>query len=232
MIGACTQLVEQGYEAFVMRELAESLGMKLGNLQYYFKTRESLVFHVIELEAAKDVQVIESHLQAGGSPMAAFSAVVNDLVTRWRGSTGVLFSTLTALSMHNTSFRQLYIDIYSRFYAALEKLVREVNPALSDEENKNHYVPLPPLDLFDGKANVEPTLHAGFRRPTLIMKKDFAFDADDANCHHENVCDWYCKDCQAQMPQFDCIFDDFQGRVSQHLKVCYENHFLEDFLHA
>ena len=32
-----------------------------GNLQYYFKTRESLVFHVIELEAAKDVEVIESH---------------------------------------------------------------------------------------------------------------------------------------------------------------------------
>ena len=135
LIGARTQLMEHGYEAFVMRELAESLGMKLGNLQYYFKTRESLVFHVIELEAAKDVEVIESHLQAGGSPMAAFSAVVNELVTRWRGSTGVLFSTLTALSMHNTSFRQLYIDIYSRFYAALEKLVHEVNPALSDEEN-------------------------------------------------------------------------------------------------
>ena len=67
--------------------------MKLGNLQYYFKTRESLVFHVIELEAAKDVQVIESHLQAGGSPMAAFSAVVNDLVTRWREYRRTVFDT-------------------------------------------------------------------------------------------------------------------------------------------
>lgn len=117
-----------------MRELADSLGMKLGNLQYYFKTRESLVFHVIEREAAKDVEAIESHLQADGSAMEAFGAIVQDLVTRWRGSTGVLFSTLTALSMHNAGFRKLYRGIYSRFYAALEKLVREVNPALSYEE--------------------------------------------------------------------------------------------------
>ena len=31
---------------------------------------------------------------------------------------------------------------------------------------------------------------------------------------------------------FDVIWDDFQGRVSQYVKVVYENNFLEDFLQA
>ena len=44
--------------------------------------------------------------------------------------------------------------------------------------------------------------------------------------------DWFCKDCNSNLCQFDCIFDDWQGRVQQYLKVCYENHFLTDFLHA
>lgn len=134
LISARKQLVERGYEAFVMRELAESLGIKLGNLQYYFKTRESLVFHIIEAEAAKDVQAIESHLQSSDSPLDAFVSVVRDLVIRWRGSTGILFSTLTALSMHNAGFRKLYRDIYVRFYAALEEIVGELNPTLPDAE--------------------------------------------------------------------------------------------------
>ena len=34
------------------------------------------------------------------------------------------------------------------------------------------YVPLPPLDLFDGVARNEPNLHAGFRRPTIVIRKD------------------------------------------------------------
>jgi hypothetical protein len=37
--------------------------------------------------------------------------------------------------MHNAAFRELYTQIYSRFYAALKKLLHEVNPELSDEEN-------------------------------------------------------------------------------------------------
>ena len=101
------------------------------------------------------------------------------------------------------------------------------------EVKDSHYVPMPPLDLFDGKAHVEPNLHPGFRRQNLMRNKDFLMNEEDQVCQHTaNVVDWFCKDCNAFVPQFDCIFDDFQGRVSQYLKVCYENGFLEDFLHA
>lgn len=44
------------------------------------------------------------------------------------------------------------------------------------------FIPLPPLDLFDGKANLEPNLHAGFRRPTVILKKDFMVEDTGEQC--------------------------------------------------
>ena len=128
------QLVEGGYESFVMRELAGSLGIKLGNLQYYFKTREQLILQVIETEAAKDVLTIEQHKQEGKPANEAFRLIVQDLVTRWRGNSGVIFSTLGTLALHNKSFQQLYQSIYTKFYSALEGSLQEMNPGLSDDE--------------------------------------------------------------------------------------------------
>ena len=128
------QLVEHDYEAFVMRELADILGIKLGNLQYYFKTREVLIVHVMEQEAAKDVLAIQSLRQNWYAADDAFSAIVRNLVTRWRGDSGVLFSTLGTLSMHNKSYKQLYLNIYRDFYLALEGPLQEMKPNLSDDE--------------------------------------------------------------------------------------------------
>jgi AcrR family transcriptional regulator len=128
------QLVERGYEAFVMRELADNLGIKLGNLQYYFKTREALILHVIEQEAAKDILIIQSLRQNGDSAADVFRSIVRNLVTRWRSSGGVLFSTLATLAMHNKSYKQLYRTTYENFYFALAVPLREMKPSLSDDE--------------------------------------------------------------------------------------------------
>ncbi|MEM9621235.1 MAG: TetR/AcrR family transcriptional regulator [Pseudomonadota bacterium] len=128
------QLVDRGYEAFVMRDLADALHMKLGNLQYYFKTRETLILHLIEREAEADIEAIRQRQQDCTTPAATFRAIVEELVVRWRGQSGILFSTLTTLSLHNPVYRQLYRQIYATFYTALEQPVRQMNPELSAEE--------------------------------------------------------------------------------------------------
>lgn len=128
------QLIENGYEAFVMRELADMLDMKLGNLQYYFKTRDALILHVIEDEAQQDIATIEAAVEHSESPGQTFKRIVQELVIRWRGHSGVLFSTLSTLAMHNPAFKQLYQAIYQRFYAALESPLKQMNPALTEKE--------------------------------------------------------------------------------------------------
>jgi AcrR family transcriptional regulator len=128
------RLIEGGLEALVMRELAESLDIKLGNLQYYFRTRDDLILQVIETEAARDVQTITEHLNRHDAPEEAFKAVAGDLVARWRGQSGFLFQLLGSLAAHSKPFQQLYQRIYLRFYEALESPLMEMNPTLSDEE--------------------------------------------------------------------------------------------------
>lgn len=88
-------------------------------------------------------------------------------------------------------------------------------------------MPMPPLDLFDGKIT-EP--QAGLlRKPTLQQKTLLADNA----CHHaQNVANWQCGDCNGNIARFDLLFDDYQGKVGQYLQICYDNSFLEDFLHS
>lgn len=126
-------LLERGYDGLVMRELADSLGIKLGNLQYYFKTREAIALHVLGVEGAGDVDLVHEQRQRR-SPVEAFRAAIRDMMTRYRGDSGRLLLMLTALAQHNESFRQLYWDSYSNFYPAFEDLLSEMRPDLSQHE--------------------------------------------------------------------------------------------------
>ena len=127
------KLVEKGVDGFSLRELATSLDLKLSNVQYYFKTREALLLHVFEREAAADVAVIEAK-QSLGSEREAFRAIVRELVIRWRGDSGILMSTMGTISLHHKEFRGLYRSVYEVFYRALEASVRGMNNELDDDE--------------------------------------------------------------------------------------------------
>lgn len=134
LAAARARLIERGIEEFALREIAESLGIKLSNLQYYFKTRESLVFQVLDNEAARDRATIKAHQQNSKDAADTFRKIVHDLTTRWRGDSGVLFSTLGTLAIHNEDYRRLYRSIYADFYKALEVPIRSLNANLSDSE--------------------------------------------------------------------------------------------------
>ena len=131
---ARTKLIQKGIDAFSLRDVALTLGIKLGNVQYYFPSRESLVLQVLADEAAHDRALIQSHLDNSLGASAAFHAIVKDLTTRWRGESGILFSTLGTLAIHNKAFKALYRTIYAEFYVALETPLRRLNTNLSAEE--------------------------------------------------------------------------------------------------
>ena len=111
VIVARQRLIQSGIENFALREIADSLGIKLGNLQYYFQNKEALILHVLEAEAAKDRQIIDERLDQDASAQVAFRHIVSDLTSRWRGDSGILFSTLGTLAMHNKEYAALYRKI-------------------------------------------------------------------------------------------------------------------------
>ena len=134
MRAARQRLVEEGLEGFSLRELATSLELKLSNVQYYFKTKDTLMLSVFEDEAAADIELIRARQQTAKTPEHAFRNIVEDLVTRWRGDSGKLFATLNTLALHNREFRKLYRSIYGTFYEALETPLRQLNAGLPEDE--------------------------------------------------------------------------------------------------
>ena len=134
LAAARAKLIEQGIDQFALREIADALAIKLSNVQYYFKTRELLIYQVIEAEAARDRTLIRSHQDSDKTPTEVLRAIVSDLTTRWRGEGGVLCSTLGTLAIHNKDFQQLYRAIYADFYTALEVPLQSLNPKLSAQE--------------------------------------------------------------------------------------------------
>ena len=127
-------LVRKGYGNLVMREVAEVCGMKLGNLQYYFPTHDALVMAIIEAETALDVEAVENVLQKHQEPEKRLRAVVNELVTRWRGESGVVFSTLNLLVLHNKVYHAIYHEIRSVYYGFLEEVIAATSPGQTKQE--------------------------------------------------------------------------------------------------
>jgi len=129
---ARSALVAHGYGGLVMREVAAACDMKLGNVQYYFATRDALVEEVIRAEARLDLDAIEvEHLD---DPVAALHEAVAELHRNWRGERGIVFATLTALALHDETFQALRKDIYARFYARLRSILEAIDRDQSEAE--------------------------------------------------------------------------------------------------
>ncbi len=129
-------LVEHGYEGLVLRAVAARCGMQLGNLQYYFATREALLLAVIEAEGMDDRALIDQALAAPGEPAATLRNIIRELVTRWRGDSAIVYATLNLMSLTSDPFKQLYRQIYADHYASLEGAIGAAAPALTPEERR------------------------------------------------------------------------------------------------
>ncbi len=135
LVEARRLLVDDGYEAVVMRDVAARCGIKLGNLQYYFKTRDDLVFAVVEAEAQQDVEAIHAALAEDGKGQDVLDTVIFELLNRWRRKNGAaVYAVLNLMQLHNRRFAGLYKDIYNNHYAAFERVITRVAPGVSTGE--------------------------------------------------------------------------------------------------
>jgi len=120
-------LVEKGYDALVLRQLATSLDMRLGNLQYYFPNRQALMAALIEAEVAADIEALQRAV-GGVEPEEALARVVRRLLGRWRSESGVVFATMTFLATQSDDIRAVYLRAYDAFYAEIERILESLDP--------------------------------------------------------------------------------------------------------
>jgi AcrR family transcriptional regulator len=121
-------LVEDGYDRFVLREIATRTGVMLGNLQYYYPTRDALLEAVIRAEfAANQAEIAE--LAARDAPATArLATITRRLIEVWAREGGRVYAVMSFLALHHVRFRHLHREIYDAFYESLLPVLREIRP--------------------------------------------------------------------------------------------------------
>lgn len=125
-------LVEEGFDQFVLRRVAAKAEMKLGNLQYYFATRDDLLEAVIRAEFDHDLDALR--LATTVESAEGLKTAARALVRNWTTGAGSVFGTMSLLAYHHERFRDLNREIYETFYRELSVLVRQVSPGLREPE--------------------------------------------------------------------------------------------------
>ena len=133
---ARTALVEEGLERFVLREIASQAGMRVGNLQYYFPTREDLLEDVIRAEFDRDLAVVRDVISDPELRTAAerLPSIAARLLDNWCSGGSSVFSALSLLAFHHPRFAELARQIYATFYAEISSLIRSIDPDIGDDE--------------------------------------------------------------------------------------------------
>ncbi len=113
-------------DGFVLRTIADRVGVKLGNLQYYFATRDDLLEALLRVEFASDLDAIDSLRTEDAE--ADFVRTVRALMDRWGTADGNIYMPIGVLALTSERFRRLWSEIYEAFYSAMSGLILRLDP--------------------------------------------------------------------------------------------------------
>ena len=128
--------MEAGYGGFTMRRVANRAGITIGNLNYYYRTKEDLLRDLLEYVINDYLEEFERRRQiAGQSPEKQLLAVlrfwIDDLNTP---ETTSFFPELWAMGNHDPYVADLLDDLYAKARSPLNELIPQINPTLTRKE--------------------------------------------------------------------------------------------------
>ena len=157
---ALNLLVEHGYRAMSMRRVAAAANIKLGNLTYYFATKEELVRELLDaVISSYETEFAAIAHEADISPEDRLCEIclliLEDISTK---KTTRVFPELWALSNHDPFVLERVQELYSRARVALNDIIAEINPTLPEDERQT-------LALFISGSMEGLTVFAGYEKP-------------------------------------------------------------------
>jgi AcrR family transcriptional regulator len=129
-------LIDEGYGAMTMRRVAAQCGLKLGNLTYHYRSRESLVTELFESvlrgcevsgEAISHLADLSAEDRLVRFCRYALQEIRSKQMTR-------LFPELWALSNHDKVVFKRVHELYRRGLVPLQEIVKELRPDLSQDK--------------------------------------------------------------------------------------------------
>ena len=156
-------LARDGLDQFVMRRIAGLADMKLGNLQYYFPTRDDLLEAVVRSEFVQDLAAMNAVEES--DPHRRLSGVVDALSNRWFARNGSVYLPIAVLALHDPRFERTISEIYAEFYSLMSDIVSAIDPATTAATAKRRAFLM--TSLLDG-ASLQPGRNDPAIRDSLV----------------------------------------------------------------
>ena len=126
-------LLDEGYAGVSLRRIATKLGMSVGNLQYYFPTKDDLVESVIIGETQKPIDLLGNVAWSPNDAPKSIRQVVGSLMQYYAGEAGRFYAIMESLALHDARYAKLKADGYAQVLRHIEQLIGLVAPDLSND---------------------------------------------------------------------------------------------------
>lgn len=153
-------LIEDGYQALTLREVARRCNIQIGAVSYYYKSRSDLMLDVINHVLVPYADNINSILHEPGltaeQKLERFiRLLLDDIQTK---KTTRLFPHLWVLANHDPLIAKVVDSIYILERRTLTQLFAEINPLLSAQERET-------LAVFVSASVAGGTMFVGYEKP-------------------------------------------------------------------
>ena len=126
-------LLDEGYAGVSLRRIATKLGMSVGNLQYYFPTKDDLVESVIIGETQKPIDLLGDVAWSPNDAPKSIRQAVGSLMQYYAGEAGRFYAIMESLALHDARYAKLKADGYAQVLRHIEQLIGLVAPDLSND---------------------------------------------------------------------------------------------------
>ncbi len=129
---AATLLATDGYAQLSTRKIAARAGIRPGNLQYYYRTKQDIVRALLDRYLADSMRAIEARVaSSAGSPEARLLAGIDGIIADQQvGRSCDLFREIWALAARDRAVARAVQDFYARYRDGIAQALLAVNPAL------------------------------------------------------------------------------------------------------
>jgi len=116
-------LSTRGYAAVTMRNIADEAGVALGQVTYYYKSKESLFLEVINMMIHQYLSVIEQKLESATDKKQRFAALMTFFKELLQDNPNLfkLFIDFTAQAQWTPSFREKVNSLFEKLAEIIEK---------------------------------------------------------------------------------------------------------------
>jgi AcrR family transcriptional regulator len=175
-------LVENGYAALTTRKVAQRVGIRQSNVQYYFPAKVDLVRALFESSVAESMRPLARMVRKRMSPERRLSWALDQFLQSHQSLEQQVFvRELWALAAHDPAVAGVMNGFYRRWIDLTTKNLLEITPALGLRRAQRRALLIislvDGLSLFHGAAGLDHPAVAGIERDVREVVLALARDA-------------------------------------------------------